>query len=69
MTDQKWIALLGFLVTACGLLAVFPPLVQYSQWFSLIGALIGAFVAAWFGIKPAIAASRAKAAAAKATSK
>ncbi len=53
MTDERWIALLGFAVTALGLLSTFPPLAQYSQWFSLGAALIGAFMGSWFGVKPA----------------
>lgn len=53
MTDEKWIALLGFLVTACGILSTFPPLAQYSAWFVLAASLIGAFLGSWFGVKPA----------------
>jgi uncharacterized membrane protein YbaN (DUF454 family) len=52
MTNEKWIALLGFVVTALGILGAFGPLAEYSAYFNLIAALVGAFMAAWFGVKP-----------------
>jgi uncharacterized membrane protein YbaN (DUF454 family) len=52
MTDEKWIALLGFLIAACGILGTFAPLADYSAWFNLAATLLGAFMAAWFGVKP-----------------
>ena len=59
MTDEKVIALLGFLITALGFLAVFPPLADYSQWFVLFASLTGAFISAWFGVKPIVQARSA----------
>ncbi len=60
MTDQKWIALLGFVVTALGILGAFGPLAQYSEYFNLGAALVGAFVAAWFGVRPVYQARKEK---------
>ena len=59
MTDEKVIALLGFLITALGFLAVFPPLADYSQWFVLFASLTGAFIGSWFGVKPIVQARSA----------
>jgi len=59
MTDEKILALLGFLIFACGILATFPPLAAYGQWFTLAGALVGAFISAWFGVKPIVQARSA----------
>ena len=59
LTDEKILALLGFLIFAFGILATFPPLAQYSEWFTLAGALVGAFISAWFGVKPIVQARSA----------
>ncbi len=59
MTDQKWIALLGFIVAACSILAAVPQLAEYAWVVNLIGALVAAFIAAWFGVRPTLQA-RAK---------
>ena len=59
MTDEKIIALLGFLITALGFLSVFPPLADYSQWFVLFASLTGAFIGSWFGVKPIVQARSA----------
>lgn len=60
MTDERWIALLSFLVTALTLISAFPPAAAYADWFKLAAALVSAFVGAWFGVKPAVQSARAK---------
>ncbi len=60
MTDERWIALLSFLVTALTLVSAFPPAAQYAEWFKLAAVLVSAFVGAWFGVKPAVQAARAE---------
>jgi len=62
MTDQKWIALLSFLVTVLTLLSGFGPLAAYGDWFKLAGAIIAAFVGAWFGVPNVAQALRVRAA-------
>ena len=60
MTDEKWIALLSFFVTALTLASTFPPIAQYADWFKLAAALLSAFIGAWFGVKPARASAAKK---------
>ena len=59
LTDEKILALLGFLIFAFGILATFPPLAQYSEWFRLLASLTGAFIGSWFGVKPIVQARSA----------
>jgi hypothetical protein len=59
VTEEKIIALLGFSIFAFGLLATFPPLAQYSEWFRLAASLTGAFIGSWFGVKPIVQARSA----------
>ena len=59
LTDEKILALLGFLIFAFGILATFPPLADYSQWFVLFASLTGAFISAFFGVRPIVQARSA----------
>jgi phosphatidylglycerophosphate synthase len=58
MSDEKWIALLSFVIFVLGLLAVFPPLAQWAQWLTLAASLVAGFVSYWFGVKPIRAAKK-----------